>query len=107
MWVGAWHRGASCNNTKLVAVYGMYLHTGGHHLWSGIYLKEKPVHDVSVQLEGQVAHDAHNYTYTQWKFIEKKQAPFLGQIMENVPHFLPIASRTRVIISEYPRGEAA
>ena len=106
LWVGAWRQVASWNHTKLIAVDGRHLQTGGHNLWSDIYLKEEPVHDVSVQLEGPIAHDAHNYADAQWKFIENKQATFLGQIFENLPDFLPQVSRTRVIVSNYPRGEA-
>lgn len=30
IWVGAWRRGASWNHAKLIAVDGVYLHTGGH-----------------------------------------------------------------------------
>ena len=106
LWVGAWRCGASWNHTKLIAVDGRYLHTGGHNLWSDVYMKNEPVHDISIQLEGTVAHDAHNYADTQWAFIEKKQATFLGQILENVPDFLPLPAITRVIVSEYPQGEA-
>jgi hypothetical protein len=30
LWVGAWRRGASWNHAKIIAVDGVYLHTGGH-----------------------------------------------------------------------------
>ncbi len=57
-------------------------------------------------MEGAVAHDAHNFADEQWKFIEKKQGTFIGQVLENVPDFLPLVSKNRVIVSEYPRGKA-
>lgn len=106
LWVGAWRYGASWNHTKLIAVDGRYLHTGGHNLWSDIYLKKNPVHDISLELEGHAAHDAHVYANEQWRFIEKKQGTIIGQILENVPDFLPLVAKSRVIISEYPKRKA-
>lgn len=32
MWVGAWRKGVSWNHAKLIAVDGLYLHTGGHNM---------------------------------------------------------------------------
>jgi len=107
LWVGAWRRGASWNHAKIIAVDGKYLQTGGHNVWTDIYLKEEPVHDVSIEMEGSVSHDAHHFANTQWQFIEKKQASLLGQILENVPDFIPLASKNRVIVSEYPQGKAS
>lgn len=106
LWVGAWRYAASWNHTKLIAVDGKYLHTGGHNLWSDIYLKKDPVHDLSIQMEGDAALDAHVYANEQWQFIEKKQGTLFGQMMENVPDFLPLVAKSRVIISEYPKGKA-
>ena len=80
---------------------------GGHNLWSDIYLKKDPVHDISLEMEGAAANDAHLYANAQWRWIEKKQGTFLGQILENVPDFLPLAAKSRVIISEYPKGVAS
>jgi len=106
LWVGAWRYGASWNHSKLIAVDGKYLHTGGHNLWSDIYLKKDPVHDISLEMEGGAAHDAHLFANDQWRWIEKKQDTFLGQVLENVPDFLPLISKSRVIISEWPKGKA-
>mmetsp|Transcript_24854 Transcript_24854/g.44715 ORF Transcript_24854/g.44715 Transcript_24854/m.44715 type:complete len:544 (+) Transcript_24854:63-1694(+) len=106
LWVGAWRYGQSWNHTKVIAVDGKYLHTGGHNLWSDVYLKEDPVHDLSLEMEGSVAQDAHKYANEQWKFIEKKQGSRCGQFLENVPDWLPLVTVSRVIVSEYPRGEA-
>ena len=107
LWVGAWRRGASWNHAKIIAADGKYLQTGGHNVWSDIYLKDDPIHDVSIEMEGSVAHDAHLFANSQWQFIEKKQASLLGQILENVPDFIPLASKNRVIVSEYPQGKAS
>jgi phosphatidylserine/phosphatidylglycerophosphate/cardiolipin synthase-like enzyme len=106
IWVGAWRYAATWNHAKLIAVDGKHLQTGGHNVWSDIYLKDKPVHDVSIQLVGNVAIDGHNFADVQWKFIEKKQGTIIGQVLENVPDFLPLVAKSRVIVSEYPKGKA-
>jgi len=106
IWVGAWRAGQSWNHAKIIAADGRYLLTGGHNQWSNIYLKEDAVHDVSLEMEGYVAHDAHLFANGQWKFIEHKQDTWAGQILENVPDFLPLISKNRVIVSEYPEGVA-
>jgi hypothetical protein len=51
MWVGAWRKGVSWNHAKIIAVDGMYLHTGGHNMWDYHYLKDSPVHDLSFELK--------------------------------------------------------
>ena len=51
MWVGAWRKGVSWNHAKLIAVDGLYLHTGGHNMWDYHYLKQHPVHDLSLELK--------------------------------------------------------
>lgn len=50
MWVGAWRKGVSWNHAKIIAVDGIYLLTGGHNLWDYHYLKDSPVHDLSIEL---------------------------------------------------------
>jgi hypothetical protein len=106
LWVGAWRKGASWNHAKLIAVDGRYLHTGGHNLWDYHYLKNNPVHDLSVELEGRVAHDGHLFANEQWKHIEKKQSGCVGQCAEKIPDGIPLIWENRVIISEYPVGKA-
>eukprot|EP00592_Proboscia_alata_P006844 CAMPEP_0194358092 /NCGR_PEP_ID=MMETSP0174-20130528/5432_1 /TAXON_ID=216777 /ORGANISM="Proboscia alata, Strain PI-D3" /LENGTH=529 /DNA_ID=CAMNT_0039128327 /DNA_START=212 /DNA_END=1801 /DNA_ORIENTATION=+ len=106
IWLGAWRTGASWNHAKLIAVDGRYLHTGGHNLSSDVYLKKDAIHDLSIEMEGNVANDAHLFANEQWKFIENKQDTWLGQILENVPDFVPLVSKNRVIVSEYPVGYA-
>jgi len=106
LWVGAWRYGASWNHSKVIAVDGKYLHTGGHNLWSDVYLKEDPVHDLSLEMEGDAAHDAHLFANDQWRWIQKKQDTLLGQVLENIPDFLPLVAKSRFIISEWPKGKA-
>jgi phosphatidylserine/phosphatidylglycerophosphate/cardiolipin synthase-like enzyme len=107
VWVGAWRHGASWNHAKLIAVDGRYLHTGGHNVWSDIYIMDDPVHDLSLEMEGSVGHDAHMYANGQWDYIQNKQSSWIGQIAENIPDFIPLVAKSRVIVSEYPRGKAS
>jgi len=107
IWVGAWRNGSSWNHAKLIAVDGKYLHTGGHNMWDPHYLKANPVHDLSLELEGRVTNDGHLFANQQWAFIKKKQSGLIGQCAENLPDSMPLLWKNRVIISEYPRGQAA
>jgi hypothetical protein len=43
LWVGSWRKGVSWNHSKIVAVDGKYLWTGGHNFWDYHYLKNKYV----------------------------------------------------------------
>jgi len=107
VWVGSWRSGVSWNHSKIIAVDGKYLFTGGHNLWDAHYLKDKPVHDLSIELEGRVTLDSHMYANLQWDFIKKKQDSFIGQIAERIPDNLPLAWNTRVIVSEFPKDIAS
>lgn len=73
LWVGAWRSAISWNHAKLIAVDGRYLHTGGHNLWSSDYLEEAPVHDLSFELEGDVANGAHYYANEQWDHVQQTE----------------------------------
>lgn len=103
LWVGAWRKGASWNHAKIIAVDGRYLHTGGHNMWDPHYLKENPVHDLSIEMEGRVTHDGHLFANQQWNFIEKKQSGFVGQLAEKIPDSMPVIWQNRVIVSEWPK----
>ena len=107
LWVGAWRKGASWNHAKLIAVDGRYLHTGGHNLWDYHYLKNNPVHDLSIEMEGRIAHDGHLFANSQWNHIQSKQAGCAGQLAEKIPDGIPLIWSNRVIISEYPADKAA
>ena len=74
VWVGSWRIGTSWNHSKIIAVDGRYLHTGGHNLWDAHYLRNKPVHDLSFELEGNIAYDAHAFANYHWEFIRRKQS---------------------------------
>jgi hypothetical protein len=43
VWVGAWRKAISWNHAKIVAIDGVYLHTGGHNMWDPHYLKNEYV----------------------------------------------------------------
>lgn len=74
MWVGAWRNAASWNHSKIIAVDGKYLHTGGHNLWDKHYLKNAPVHDLSIELKGKVAQCAHAFANDHWYVLSNKKA---------------------------------
>jgi len=105
VWVGAWRYGLSWNHAKIIAVDGKYLLTGGHNLYSKTYLKKNPVHDISIEMEGEVAHDAHLFANDQWKWIKYRRGTFCGRIMENVPDRVPRLLK-RSNINEWPKGKA-
>ena len=107
LWVGAWRRGVSWNHAKIIAVDGRYLHTGGHNLWDAHYLKYDPVHDLSLEMEGAVAHDGHLFANRQWRFIERRQETLLGTIGDKLPDYMPQATKVRVTVSEWPRKVAS
>lgn len=75
IWVGAWFIAEGIdlgwNHAKLIAVDGIFLHTGGHNMWHKYYLSENPAHDLSVEFEGSVAVDGHHFANQQWNFLEK------------------------------------
>lgn len=106
LWVGAWRKGVSWNHAKIIAVDGRYLHTGGHNLWDAHYLKNDPVHDLSLELEGRVAHDGHVYANDQWRYIEIIQTTCCGEMINHLPDGMPVLMPSRVTVSEYPIGKA-
>ena len=107
LWVGAWRRGFSWNHAKIIAVDGVYLHTGGHNLWDKHYLDTNPVHDLSFELEGRVARDGHRFANQQWQFIESKQSTCIGGCVDRLPDYLPLVLKSRVTVSEWPEGDVA
>jgi phosphatidylserine/phosphatidylglycerophosphate/cardiolipin synthase-like enzyme len=102
LWVGAWRKGISWNHAKIIAVDGNFLHTGGHNMWDGHYLKHDPVHDLSLELNGRVTHDSHLYANEQWQFIERMQNSICGYVIDKLPDSLPMALKSRVTVSEFP-----
>jgi phosphatidylserine/phosphatidylglycerophosphate/cardiolipin synthase-like enzyme len=59
----------SWNHAKIVAVDGRTAVVGGHNLWSQDYLIDQPVHDISMQLQGSAAIDAHHYADELWRWV--------------------------------------
>jgi hypothetical protein len=108
LWVGAWRKGVSWNHAKIVAVDGLYLWTGGHNFWDKHYLRDSPVNDLSLEMEGGVAKDAHRYANAQWGYILKKQSTAWGRFVDKrIPDALDVPRRSRVTISEFPESTAA
>jgi len=104
MWVGAWRRGTSWNHAKIIAVDGKYLHTGGHNLWDPHYLKNNPVHDLSMQAEGRCTHDGHLYLNKQWEHIKHMQSGFVGWVVDHLPDRMPTILQNRVTVTEFPEN---
>eukprot|EP00928_Gymnodinium_smaydae_P007756 TRINITY_DN12775_c0_g1_i1.p1 TRINITY_DN12775_c0_g1~~TRINITY_DN12775_c0_g1_i1.p1 ORF type:complete len:462 (-),score=55.27 TRINITY_DN12775_c0_g1_i1:178-1563(-) len=101
LWVGAWRRGVSWNHSKIIAVDGNYLVTGGHNLWDRHYLKRDPVHDLSMEIEGRVSHDGHLYLNDQWRFVQNSQTTIIGRIVSQLPDWMPMLLRSRVAVSQW------
>ena len=59
IWVGAYRKALSWNHSKIIAVDGKYLYHGGHNLWDAHYCRCDPVHDLSMETEGQCAVSGH------------------------------------------------
>jgi hypothetical protein len=108
LWVGSWRKDVSWNHAKLIAVDGKYLWTGGHNFWDAHYLRSKPVNDLSLEMEGGVAKDAHRFANSQWGYVVKKQATAWGRFVDkNLPDAVDVPRRARVTVSDFPQGSAA
>jgi phosphatidylserine/phosphatidylglycerophosphate/cardiolipin synthase-like enzyme len=62
-------QGLSWNHAKVVAVDGTRALVGGHNVWTEDYLLDAPVHDVSMELAGPAARDAHGFADALWDFV--------------------------------------
>lgn len=103
LWVGSWRKGVSWNHAKIIAVDGKYLWTGGHNFWDYHYLKGNPVNDLSLEMEGGPARDAHYYANAQWGYIVKKQSTAWGRFVDkNIPDAWDVPRMARVTVSEFP-----
>ena len=70
VYVGAYRSGfASWNHSKIIAADGRVLMEGGHNLSDGDYLRDAPVHDLSLRMSGSVADDAHRFVDRLWPFF--------------------------------------
>ena len=87
---------------------GIHLWTGGHNFWDKHYLRESPVNDLSLELEGGPAKDAHRFANAQWGYIVKKQSSAWGRFVDKrIPDALEVPRRARVTVSEFPESNAA
>ena len=75
-------------------------------MWDGHYLTHDPVHDLSLEMEGDITHDGHLFANRQWNFIESRQESFWGTLGSKLPDSMPQVAKVRVTISEYPKGVA-
>jgi len=104
LWVGAWRKGVSWNHSKIIAVDGKHLHNGGHNLWDKHYLKSNPVHDMSMEAMGSVAHDGHRFANEMWDFVRREQTSIIGKVVAMLPDSFPMVLQSRVTVSEFPDG---
>ena len=108
LWVGSWRKGVSWNHAKIIAVDGKYLWTGGHNLYDEHYLRGSPTTDLSLELEGGPAKDAHRYANAQWGYILKKQSTAWGRFVDKrIPDALDVPRKARVTVSEFPESNTA
>lgn len=59
----------SWNHAKIVAVDGRMAVVGGHNQWTQDYLIDDPVHDLSMQVSGGAARDAHRFADALWGYV--------------------------------------
>jgi phosphatidylserine/phosphatidylglycerophosphate/cardiolipin synthase-like enzyme len=62
-------RSLSWNHAKIVAVDGRVAVVGGHNFWTQDYLIDQPVHDISMQVSGGAARDAHRFADELWGYV--------------------------------------
>jgi phosphatidylserine/phosphatidylglycerophosphate/cardiolipin synthase-like enzyme len=63
----------SWSHAKNVAVDGRRAIVGGHNMWSPDYLADAPVHDLSMQVEGPAAADAHRFSDALWGYLCRQE----------------------------------
>lgn len=59
----------SWNHAKIIAVDGRDALVGGHNLWSGDYLLDAPVSDLSMRVQGLAATSAVRYVDRLWQYV--------------------------------------
>lgn len=60
---------ASWGHSKLIAVDGKRLMTGGHNMWANDYLENDPVFDLTMRFDGPIAQGAHQFADKLWDFV--------------------------------------
>jgi hypothetical protein len=106
LWVGAWRKGVSWNHAKILVVDGSLLVTGGHNLWDEHYLRRNPVLDLSMELEGPVAEEAHIYANEQWEFVEKLTTSNFGNAANRIQSskYAPVVFKSFVTLKRFPES---
>lgn len=56
----------SWNHSKIIAVDGVRVMSGGHNMWAKQYLGINPVNDLSMVLRGGAAAESHRFVNAQW-----------------------------------------
>jgi phosphatidylserine/phosphatidylglycerophosphate/cardiolipin synthase-like enzyme len=70
--VGGYRAGLdSWNHSKIVAVDGVTVLSGGTNMWTAQYLEANPVRDASLLAHGDAAKDAHAYINLLWDYTCK------------------------------------
>ena len=59
----------SWNHAKIVAVDGKTAVVGGHNMYTPDYLLDHPVHDLTMQVSGGAARDAHHFADRLWEYV--------------------------------------
>lgn len=68
VWVGTYrYEFNSWNHGKIIAIDSKKLITGGSNYYQTHYLREDPIHDVSLQVSGGPAITAHRYSQRLWR----------------------------------------
>jgi len=61
----------SWNHSKIIAIDGKILFTGGHNLWAEDYLGTSPIFDLTLRYDGPIAKAGHDYADRLWDFIRQ------------------------------------
>ncbi|AKU97674.1 hypothetical protein AKJ09_04338 [Labilithrix luteola] len=73
--VGTWRSGTtSWNHAKIIARDGELALVGGTNMWDVHYLRNDPVHDLWIQVEGGPAADAARFADELWKVVCEQRA---------------------------------
>uniref|UniRef100_A0A7S1B4E0 PLD phosphodiesterase domain-containing protein n=1 Tax=Corethron hystrix TaxID=216773 RepID=A0A7S1B4E0_9STRA len=68
VWVGTYRKSINTwNHGKIIVIDGKELITGGSNYYTDHYLREDPVHDVSMRVSGGAAVTAHRFSEKIWK----------------------------------------
>jgi phosphatidylserine/phosphatidylglycerophosphate/cardiolipin synthase-like enzyme len=83
---------ASWNHSKIVAVDGNLMLTGGHNLYEDYVRSNNPVHDLSALVPGKIACIGHNFANELWDYVKRyakkgKWAQVAGGLVEDIPMF--------------------